>query len=54
METMAMERQDVNVQEPTTPRSFKKRCYEEMTPEKPTQAISDESESGDDLRDMLE
>ena len=53
-ERRAMDREDVNVAEPATPRSLKKRRYEEMTPEKKTEAISEDSESEDALADMLE
>ena len=53
-ERRAMDREDVNVAEPVTPRSLKKRRYEEMTSEKKTQAISDDSESDDAIVDMLE
>ena len=53
-ERRAMDREDVNVQAPVTPRSLKKRRYEEATPEKTTQANSDDTESGDSLADMLD
>ena len=53
-ERRAMDREDVNVAEPATPRSLKKRRYEEATPEKTTQANSDDTESEDSLADMLD
>ena len=53
-ERRAMDREDVNVQEPVTPRSLKKRRYEKATPEKTTQANSDDTESEDSLADMLD
>ena len=53
-ERRAMDREDVNVQEPVTPRSLKKRRYEKVTPEKTTQANSDDTESEDSLADMLD
>ena len=53
-ERRAMDREDVNVQEPVTPRSLKKRRCEKATPEKTTQANSDDTESEDSLADMLD
>ena len=53
-ERRAMDREDVNAQEPVTPRSLKKRRCEKATPEKTTQANSDDTESEDSLADMLE
>ena len=53
-ERRAMDREDVNVQEPVTPRSLKKRRYEKATPEKTTQANSDDTEAEETLSDMLD
>ena len=53
-ERRAMDREDVNVQEPVTPRSLKKRRYEKATPERTTQAKVADTESEDSLADMLE
>ena len=48
-ERWAMRREDVNVGEPVTPRSRKKRRHEEPTPKKENGGNSDE----DSLVDML-